>query len=157
MAKQRLQPADLTALADRLDGLPGEKEELRQLTRQAHEAAADLRDATASMRSAVAEWRQLLDTDIGDKVREAITDQVAAGLDGYKERLAAAVKAGDDRLTKRYDRLIGALFGDDTDRPMEEIMGAFKERITDMELGLAALIREVGPEMGVPIPPGLRR
>jgi len=117
-------------LAGRTEAAREAAAELREATRAAHEA-------TAGLRELVRDGRALLE-QIGPMVEDAYGQQVAEGLDRYKDTLAQAIDKAEQAVYARFDQTVAALLGDDM-RDGERLEDALR-RFLDRQRALAAFV-----------------
>jgi hypothetical protein len=136
-----LQPDALAALARRVEAANEARSGLRDDTRAAHEAAQEL---TAATRAAAG----LLDGKaLADRVEDALGEAVVEGLARYQAAVDKAIKDETDAVFRRFNAVVSALLGEDTDRPLEETLRRFRHRQQILEAGLA----KAAGAAGVPV------
>lgn len=99
----------MTQALDWIDDAGKVGSELRELIREAHAAIKDLHRAINEAHAAMAD----MPTHIRKHVDETIGEQVAAGLEGYKTSLNAAIDAAGARVDRRFDTLTALMLGED--------------------------------------------
>jgi len=99
-------------------------ERLEAAAAGAREVAADLHGALKDARAVLRELREAVERWAPAQVRryadEVITEQVAAGLAGYQEALAKAIREADKALDRRFTTLAAIYLGEDL-RPGESL------------------------------------
>lgn len=98
-----------------MSGDEDEREQLRELTRAAHEAAGDLRrairEAGAVQSRLVDETGQLIGKLAETTVRAMIQERLDAELDRFTDQTQAAIATTERALEARLVRMLGALVG----------------------------------------------
>jgi len=130
MGKQASPARRPDPLDDRLAAMQEARAALRDDTRAAHEGAQELRAATR-------EARELLGKLIEGEVTDRLGAEVAKGLESYQEVVDKAITDASDAVFRRFDRMVAALLGDDTDQPLEETLRRYRDRQQFLEAGLA--------------------
>jgi NTP pyrophosphatase (non-canonical NTP hydrolase) len=123
-------------------------ERLKTATREANEAAQNLRQAKKDVE---ATWKQ-----IQQEIEDVIAQHVSSGLKGYNEAVQEAIKKAEKTVYKRFDDLCDILLGEDA-RVKGEPLRVFAERIADIHrqramrcLGVDNL-EQYTPERGEPV------
>lgn len=89
----------LGQLEERIAALEAAAESIREETREARQAAKDLRRVKAEIEG-------LLSTEIRELVDAAVAEQVEAGLDSYKRALKDSIEKVDVAVQKRFRKLM---------------------------------------------------
>lgn len=91
------------------------KEELRELIREAHAAAKDLRTASKEAQQMSANIRRNAEAHIHRTIKTALDD----GLAQYKLALSEAVRTSTKRINRRFDSLLDVMLGEDKNSRMQ--------------------------------------
>lgn len=86
-----------------------EIEQLREATREAHEAIKDLR---AAIKEARGLWDEVT-AKKADEIDATISALVRGGLDGYEAAMAKAIDEADAMVDARFQRITDILLGED--------------------------------------------
>lgn len=120
-----------------------EKEQLRQLTREAHEAAQELRDALREWKATRLEWRQSFNAAIGDFLHER-----TAAVDEYLTKEMEDISGLTKQLTEKLDESINQTLGVSTPDEIGAMLSRqFINSMTD-ERFLAAVAKSVITMLG---------
>jgi hypothetical protein len=123
------------------EAAPGARElaELKQATREAHEAIKDLRTVLAEARVFQAE-------SLAAQVDTKVHDQVADGLARYQGTLAKAVDDATAAVFRRFDTIVANLLGHDDGTSTEEALRRFTDRVRILDAETLAHARLQGTE-----------
>lgn len=123
-------------------------EKIRTATREANEAAQNLRQAKKDVEAAFKQVEQ--------EVTAIIAKHVADGLKGYDDALQDSIKKAEKAMNKRFDDLADILLGEDA-RTKGWPLREFAERIAEIHrerarrcLGVDSL-EHYSPERGGPV------
>jgi len=95
---------------DRLADVQQAVAQLREVTREAHEAAKAARHECAQALAAKRGLEDLVD-GLAAVVTEAIRGHITEGLDAYNGAIAAAIETAEARVYKRFDDMVARLLG----------------------------------------------
>jgi hypothetical protein len=86
-----------------------EAEDLRQATREAHEAMKDMKLLMRDVRVVIAELHEAAGTD----VRDLLDSAVKAGMQAHKDAIGDAIEEGTKMVFRRFAELGEAMLGED--------------------------------------------
>lgn len=84
--------------------------ELREATREAHEAMSDMKRLMKEVREVIGELRAAAHVEVD----EMITEEVRKGLDAYKAVLDKAIETATESVYARFDKIGDLILGEDS-------------------------------------------